>query len=310
MELKKESFLLKIWNVLWPLGIYLIVQIVVMFLGELVLAIISSLIHADARGMVDIAKLESSLMEMAYQYALLFLLISALICIPIYYHIYKKDCRKAGEVKRNIPMGNKDYLAIILSGAALALALNNIISLSPLPYLFPGYEDTNEVLYGGGIILQILCAGIFACIVEEVSMRGVAYLRMKRYWGKRKAMIFSALVFGIYHMNVVQAVYAFLVGLFLAWLFERYDTLWAPITAHMSANIFVILLSESTILDHVYQNIVGFCLTTCIALLIFYYGWHWMKQTNPLIELEFVEKEPDTLKGLAQEYKEQEREEE
>lgn len=309
MKLKKESFLVKLWNVLWPLGIYMIVQIVIMFLGELVLAMISSLIHADAGGMVNIDEITGGLMDMYYQYALLFLLISALICIPIYYHMYKKDCRQAGEVKRNIPMTNKDYLAIILSGAALALALNNIIALTPLPYLFPGYEDTNEVLFGGGIILQILCAGIFACIVEEVSMRGVTYLRMKRYWGKRKAMIFSALVFGIYHMNVVQAVYAFFVGLFLAWLFDRYDTLWAPIAAHMSANLFVILLSESTIFDSIYQSIVGFCLTTCIALLIFYYGWHWMKQTNPLIELEFVEKEPDTLKGLAQEYKEQEREE-
>jgi hypothetical protein len=33
-----------------------------------------------------------------------------------------------------------------------------------------------------------------------------------------------------------------------------------------------------------------------------------MKETNPLKELEFVEKEPDTLKRLTEEYKEQERE--
>ena len=49
---------------------------------------------------------------------------------------------------------------------------------------------------------------------------------------------------------------------------------------------------------------------TCISILVFYYGLRFMKQTNPMVELEFVEKEPDTLKKLTEEYKEQEREEE
>lgn len=308
--MKKESFLVKIWNVLWPLTIYMIAQYIMAILGLLVLAIVSSLTRADANGMISGYTIINGIADMYYQYAILFILVAALICIPFYYQMYKKDCKQAGEVKRNIPMTNKDYLAIILCGAALALAMNNIIALTPLPYLFDGYEETNEVLYGGGIILQIFAAGIFGCMVEEMSMRGVAYLRMKRYWGKRKAMIFSALVFGIYHLNVVQGVYAFFLGLFFAWVFDRYDTLWAPIIAHMSANLFVILLSESTFFNTFLSSMVGFCLSTCISLLVFYYGWRFMKQTNPLIELEFVEKEPDTLKGLAQEYKEQEREEE
>lgn len=295
---------------MWPLVIYLIAQNVVSILGTLVLGIVSSLIHADENGMVGIDAVTGGIMDMYYEYAVGFILVAALICIPIYYKIYKKDCEKAGETNRNIPMTTKDYLAIILSGAALALAMNNIISLTPLPMIFTGYEDTNEVLYGGGLLLQILSAGIFACIVEELSMRGVTYLRMKRYWGKRKAMIFSAVVFGIYHLNVVQAVYAFFLGLFFAWVYERYDSLWAPCIAHMSANLFVILLSESNFFNHILNTMVGFCLVTCISLLVFWYGWRFMKQTDPVVELEFVEKEPDTLKRLAQEYKEQEREEE
>ena len=213
------------------------------------------------------------------------------------------------EFQKYIPLENKDILAIALSGAALALAMNNIISLTPLPIWFTGYEDTNEILYSGGLLLQILSAGIFACAVEELSMRGVVYQRMKRYWGKRKAMILSAALFGIYHLNVVQAVYAFFLGLFFVWLYERYDSLWASILGHISANLFVILLSESGLFDNVYQSMVSFCLTTCIAILIFYYGFRWMKQTNPLIDLEFVKKAPDTLESLTKEYKEQEREE-
>lgn len=276
----------KIWNVLWPLFIYVIAQNVVSIIGMMILGN----------------------EEMFYRYAVLFLIIAAIICIPIYYRMHREDFRNAGEKKPEIPMSNKDYLAIIICGAAIAVAMNNIISLTPLPSMFPGYEETNQVLLGGGMVLQILSAGILGCIVEELSMRGVTYLRMKRYWGKNPAIILSAAVFGIYHFNVVQAVYAFVLGIFFAWVYERYGTLWAPIIAHMSANLFVILLGSSQAVSHALETMVGYCLITCISILVFYHGWRWMKQTNPLIELEFIPKEPDTLQKLTEEYKEQERE--
>ena len=307
--MKKEFFLEKIWKVLWPLLIYMAAQNVISIIGTVGLMFISSFMIAKEGDVVNAEALMERTMTMYYEYAMLFLLIAALICIPIYYWMYKKDFKKAGEVKRNIPMSNKDYIAIIVSGAALAVAMNNIIAITPLPYIFTGYEAPNEVIFGGGIFLQILGAGIFACAVEELSLRGITYLRMKRYWGKRKAMIFSAIVFGLYHMNVVQAVYAFVLGLFFAWLYERYDSLWAPIIAHMSANLLIIVLGSSEVVNNAMSSLVGFCLVTCISTLIFYYGWRFMKQTNPLIELEFVEKEPDTLGKLTQEYQEQESEE-
>lgn len=290
MGLKKESFLLKIWNVLWPLFIYLTAQNLISIIGVF---IISFLGGGE---------------EIYYRYAALFVLAAALICIPIYWKIYRKDEENAGNRRKNVPVNNLDYLLVIFSGAALALAMNNVIALTPLPVLFTGYEDTNELLYGGGLLLQILSAGIFACIVEEVSMRGVVYGRMKRYFGKRTAMILSALIFGIYHLNVVQGVYAFVLGLYFVWLFERYQSLWAPCAAHMSANLFIILMAGSSVCQRILQTMVGFCLVTCISLLIFYYGCRMIRESDPKLDLEFVEKEPDTLEKLTEEYKTQERE--
>lgn len=306
--MREESFLVKIWNVLWPLAIYMVVQNMIAILGSFVLMIISSLVNADAQGMVNLETITAGTMDLYEQYAIVFILIAALICIPIYHKMYKKDCMLAGEMKKDIPISNKDIFAIAVSSAALALAMNNMISLTPLPRIFKGYEDTNAVLYGGGFILQVITAGIFACIVEELSMRGITYLRMKRYWGTKTAMLLSALVFGLYHLNVVQAVYSFFLGLFFAWLYERYDSMWAPCIAHMSANLFIILLSKSSIFEKTVTTLVGFCLITCIASMIFFYGWKWMKQSSPEIKLEFVEKEPDTLEKLREEYRGQERE--
>lgn len=281
--MRKESLLVKIWNILWPLFIYLVAQNAVAFVGSLVIK------NED--------------------YAIVYLIIAAIICIPIYFQMHKKDQELAGEEKKNIPMTNKDFVAMILSGATLALAMNNLIALTPLMMMFHGYQETNEVLAGGGVLLEIIGAGIIGCVVEEFSMRGVSYLRTKRYWGAKRAMFFNALVFGLYHLNVVQAVYAFFLGLFFIWVYERYQSLWAPVIAHMSANLCIILLSECQFFNHMLNTMVGFCLITCISVMVFYNGFRFMKMTNPVVELEFVEKEPDTLKKLTEEYKEQEREE-
>ena len=222
--MRRESWLIKIWNILWPLTIYLLAQNVLMIVWMV------------------IAK------ENYEKYVSAAILSAAMICIPIYYRMYREDRISAREKRKNKPLGSQDLAFVILSGASLALLMNNVISITPLPYLFNGYEEVNDVIYGGGYILQILGAGIFCCIVEELSMRGIVYLRIRRYWGKNTAVVVSALIFGIYHLNLVQGVYAFFLGLFFAWIFEKYDTLWAPIIAHISANLFIIILSGSDVL--------------------------------------------------------------
>lgn len=301
MIVKKETLVVKLWNCLWPLFIYQIVQYAITICGSTVLTM-----NAVRKGILD----EQELLKLYNQYAMIFLIAAALICIPIYYKMYQKDEKKTERMYQRLPLKGTDYLLIILCGASLALASNNLISITPLPYLFSGYEEVNDAIYGGSIVLQILGAGILGCIVEELSLRAITYNRMKHYWGRKTAIVFSAAVFGIYHLNVVQAVYAFILGLFFAWVYDRYETIWAPVTAHMSANLFVLLLSGSEVIMNAMSTLIGYCLFTCGSLLIFFYGWRFMKQTKPVIKLQFEEKAPDELSALAKEYQEKQSEEE
>ena len=289
-SLKKESFLLKVWNIVWPLFIYMIAQNGIVVLAGGIFGFFS-----DAQ-------------ELLLRYSVGCVFVAALICIPIYYKMYRKDESEHGSTRECVLLDNKDCLMIVLSGASLALAMNNMIAITPLPILFTGYEETNEIVYSGSLILQILSAGIFACIVEELCVRGVVYGRLKRYFSKKNAMLISALIFGVYHLNVVQGVYAFVLGLYFVWLYERYQSLWASCIAHISANLFVILLAGSQLFQKLRENLVGFCLITCISLLIFYYSWRMIKESVASNKLEFEEKEPDTLEKLTEEYKVQERE--
>lgn len=55
-------------------------------------------------------------------------------------------------------------------------------------------------------------------------------------------MVFSGLIFGIYHGNLVQGIYAAFLGTVLAWTMEHTGTLLAPMIFHGIGNITVFLL--------------------------------------------------------------------
>lgn len=57
-------------------------------------------------------------------------------------------------------------------------------------------------------------------------------------------MVFSGVVFGIYHGNLVQGIYASLLGIMLAWVTERSGTLLAPVIFHGIGNLAVFFLID------------------------------------------------------------------
>ena len=50
------------------------------------------------------------------------------------------------------------------------------------------------------------------------------------------AAILSALLFGIYHANMIQFLYAFPLGILFAWYYEKSGTLLVPVLVHISLN--------------------------------------------------------------------------
>jgi membrane protease YdiL (CAAX protease family) len=50
-------------------------------------------------------------------------------------------------------------------------------------------------------------------------------------------------VFGIFHLIPLQMFLAGIMGIALAWIYERSNTLWAPILMHMINNLIVGLFS-------------------------------------------------------------------
>ena len=134
---------------------------------------------------------------------------------------------------------------IVLSTAAafvIAIALNYILYYSGVTRIFTTYQEAVEgSVVGQPLILIIIVNVILAPIVEEIVFRGLTYRRIREKLGVTAAIILTSLMFGLYHMNMVQFIYATLLGLLLAYYVEKSNSLVPCILAHMAANSFAVI---------------------------------------------------------------------
>lgn len=176
--------------------------------------------------------------------------ISSFFASPVLYACYRKDQKKRG-VHHEISLKlKKDILWILLLSFSSAVAFNNLLSFPVLHRLFPAYESTvSKELYLPPLYQQLLCTVILIPCAEELCFRAHIFAPLREYYPFWSAALFSALAFGAYHGNVLQAIYAFLLGLLIAWIYEQYNTFWAAFLFHAGANLLAVLFTHWKILE-------------------------------------------------------------
>ena len=94
-------------------------------------------------------------------------------------------------------------------------------------------------------ILWVISTLILPPLLEETVFRGL----ILQYLGKTGvrffvANIIQAVLFGVFHMNIVQGIYAFFLGLLLGYLAYRYDSILVPMAMHLFYNLFGTALTD------------------------------------------------------------------
>ena len=84
---------------------------------------------------------------------------------------------------------------------------------------------------------MFLYASLLAPITEEILFRGLVQRSLMPF-GKRFAIFCSALMFGLFHGNLIQTPFAFLVGLVLGYVAAEYSIGWAMLL-HMINNLLI-----------------------------------------------------------------------
>ena len=161
-----------------------------------------------------------------------------LVCVSVF-HAWKGNTYWKQEIlAREKRMEGKTFLFFLLfcMGAQMVNSLwvtllellMNAFGKSVMPVLeaVAGSSDTFSMF---------LYASIFAPVWEELLFRGCV-LRTLRPFGKRFAILCSALLFGLFHGNLLQTPYAVIMGLILGYVTVEYSILWS-VLLHMFNNL-------------------------------------------------------------------------
>lgn len=194
-------------------------------------------------------------MDFYIAHRMLWTFLSAMITIPFCLIQMNTEGYLEWERQRRKENGKADWIFLVLLGASSCVALNYWIGLSGLMEVFSGFDEVAETIYTGNLLEEFLAIVLAAPVVEELLFRGLAYRGFCRLWGPRTAMFASALFFGIYHRNVVQGLYAFLLGLLLVSVYESFGTIRASIVFHMAANAISLVLTECVDMGWVKQSL-------------------------------------------------------
>ena len=167
-----------------------------------------------------------------------------LVFIPWFYFGCGRQ-KITGESARRV-FAPRTLLVVII----IAIGMNyGIICLLQLVYIVAPkvLENYQQLMENAGIGTDLwanAAAVVMAPLGEELIFRGVAFYYARRAVAGMKnpkaafwiANCIQALLFGIYHLNLVQGIYAFAIGLALGYLCQRYRSVIPGMLAHLVFN--------------------------------------------------------------------------
>ncbi|MFA9464221.1 MAG: lysostaphin resistance A-like protein [Velocimicrobium sp.] len=127
---------------------------------------------------------------------------------------------------------------LFVMGLGLQFLINSILGivLKIAPSALESYKQVIETLGMGNSLLSLVYVVVIAPIGEELVFRATTMHYLKQHLTFFAANLIQALFFGFFHMNLVQGIYAFALGLVLGWVAEKYGSIRESIVLHMAVN--------------------------------------------------------------------------
>lgn len=167
-------------------------------------------------------------------YILFFNLIAFTLGGLVLYYLLK-DIPESDSLKDNT-LNIPQYLYYLIWGYGLMMIgylLTNIICSLFAPSITNPLQSFDQ----SNIIATFIYAVILGPIFEELFFRKLLISRFAKY-GEIFAILTSALLFALYHMNIFQFLGVFLFGIVLAFVYLRTNNIIYVITIHQISNFF------------------------------------------------------------------------
>ena len=131
-----------------------------------------------------------------------------------------------------------------------------------------------------GYFWLILGVSILAPIGEELVFRGIVQGELRKALPEWAAIVIQAVVFALFHMQVIQITYVLLPGLLLGLAYAWSRSIWVPIAMHILFNFLGSALPAMIGTDETLGNIVFFSEIAFILVGILAGLYFWMKNRN------------------------------
>jgi membrane protease YdiL (CAAX protease family) len=151
----------------------------------------------------------------------------------------KKSKQKFNKIFKFVNVSLDYWLAIIVFMAGFVIISSEIdnvlIYFLPMPEFL---QDTFELIMVKQLfIVSIFLVGIIPGLTEEMLFRGIILNGLEKNYSNKKAILISALLFGIIHLNPWQFVTAFIIGVISAWICIKTKSIILCIYMHIFNNI-------------------------------------------------------------------------
>lgn len=129
---------------------------------------------------------------------------------------------------------------IILLAPATQVLTSFLISI--IAMIFPAwlraYESLIENAGMNDVTFSVICYSVLlAPFSEELIFRGVTMRQAKKVLPFWAANLFQAILFGIFHMNILQGIYACCLGLVMGYICEKCGSIYYSIFFHFLYNL-------------------------------------------------------------------------
>ena len=221
-------------DLLAMLGIFFAVQIAVTLIGTLALLF-------SGRGMVDLEPY-----ELGRFLALTSLVSLSVTAVLIWQY---RRWRRAPEIRISLGIKGVNPMLVVW---CFALMMATSVVLEPLYELLPVPHQN----FGRGW-WAFAAVVVIAPLFEEWICRGLIFGSLRSRYGVVRSMVLSALVFGLMHVQPVPVLNAFVLGLVLAFIYHKTNSLWSSIMLHALYNGTAYVLTIAGFEDQSFRSLFG-----------------------------------------------------
>ena len=273
---KKKFRILTFLLAFVPLVMALIIQTLttVPFAFKAVFSVMGSSPNNDLSG----DELMEGVREKLLGYNIYIMIIYAVIAFVVFFLWYRSAFIKKGKISFFKSFSVKSVIMVLMM--ALGTYAFVALILASISCFFPDImENYNELIETSGLtdnsVLTFVCVIVIGPIVEELVFRGLSYGYLRKSGlSAIPAIIIQALLFGLFHMNLVQGLYATVLGIAIGYVRYKFDSVSLGVLFHMLFNIFDSFSGgQLQNVDEMYQVIIfivcgfigvaGICLIIC-----------------------------------------------